>query len=81
MVWPTDLARAFDIARDLLRRMAYRLRKTPIVRTLPYQQRPNRAESEVLNMVRLENIKVANKVVSEAKPDAGFLGRSHDFTP
>lgn len=56
--------------------MAYRLRKTPIVRTLPYQQCPNRAESEVLNMVRLENISV-----SEAKPAAGFLGRSHDFTP
>ena len=76
MVWPTDLARAFDIARDVLRRMAYWLRKTPIVRTLPYQQCPNRAESEVLNMVRLENISV-----SEAKPAAGFLGRSHDFTP
>jgi hypothetical protein len=43
---------------------------------------PNRAESEVLNMVRLENIlNVARKVVSEAKPAAGFLGRSHDLTP
>jgi hypothetical protein len=61
--------------------MAYRLRKTPIVRTLPYQQCPNRAESEVLNMVRLENIKIADQSAGEAKPDAGFLGRSHDFTP
>jgi hypothetical protein len=42
---------------------------------------PNRAEREVLNMVRLENIKIANKVISEAKPDAGFLGRSHRLAP
>jgi hypothetical protein len=43
---------------------------------------PNRAEREVLNMVRLENIlNVARKVVTEAKPAAGFLGRSHRFTP
>jgi hypothetical protein len=61
--------------------MAYWLRKTPIVRTLNHLQCPNRAESEVLNMVRLENIKIANKVVTEAKPGAGFLGRSHRLTP
>jgi hypothetical protein len=57
--------------------MAYWLRKTLIVRTLSHLQCPSRAESEVLNMVRLENI----LKVSEAKPDAGFLGRSHDLTP
>jgi hypothetical protein len=62
--------------------MAYWLRKTLIVRTLPYLQCPNRAESEVLNMVRLENIlKVVSQTVGEAKPAAGFLGRSHDLTP
>jgi hypothetical protein len=62
--------------------MAYWLRKTPIVRTLSHLQCPNRAEREVLNMVRLENIlNVARKVVTEAKPAAGFLGRSHRFTP
>ena len=55
--------------------MAYWLRKTPIVRTLSHLQCPNRAESEVLNMVRLENI------VSQAQADTGFLGRRHDFTP
>jgi hypothetical protein len=62
---------------NALRRMAYWLRKSPIVRTLSHLQCPNRAESEVLNMVRLENI----LKVSEAKPDAGLLGRRHDFTP
>ena len=56
--------------------MAYGLRKRPIVRTVTYQQCPIWAESEVLNMVRLENI----KFVSEAKPAAGLLGR-HDLTP
>jgi hypothetical protein len=62
--------------------MAYWLRKTPIVRTLSHLQCPNRAEREVLNMVRLENIlKVADQSVGEAKPAAGFLGRSHRFTP
>jgi hypothetical protein len=62
--------------------MAYWLRKTPIVRTLSHLQCPNRAESEVLNMVRLENIlKVARKVVTEAKPADGFLGRSHRLAP
>jgi hypothetical protein len=39
---------------------------------------PSRAEREVLNMVRLENIL---KDVTEAKPAAGFLGRRHDLTP